>query len=160
MDTHGGAFHGHGVVGEGEKRHVLFRDVWYPENDVLAVIDDRDDATRAVIGFTNAGWHAEDILVLSGEAVEERLDATGAHCHLIGHLLRTLWSVSTTEGLLFRDYQEEARQGHSIIAVHTHEGKNLEEAREVLSQHGARRIEFFGHSGFVSTMSEEQATAS
>ena len=61
------------------------------------------------------------------------------------------------EGHLFAAYQEEAREGHSIVAVHTHEQRDIEEAREILVQHGAHHIEMFGHGGFIRTLSEEQS---
>jgi hypothetical protein len=84
------------------------------------------------------------------------LDATGSHCHLIGHLLRSLWAVTTEEGRLFLEYQGEANEGHSIVAVHTHEPEDTERAREILAEHRAHKIEFFGHGGSIRTLSEEE----
>ena len=139
---------------QNERQNSPFSDVWCPEDDLMAVIDDRDDAARAVGSFSDAGWAPGDILVMSGHAVEERLDATGEQCHFISHVLQSLPSTETQEDKLFGEFEEQAREGHSIIAIHTHEGRGVEEAREILVQHNAHDIVLFGEEGAIRTLSE------
>ena len=118
---------------------------WYPENDVMAVIDSPEEGGKALAELREAGFHAEDVLLATGGEAVDRMDASGRHCGLLAHFVRWLEGFLTDEGVLGREYEAAAQAGHSIIAVHTHDAAEIARAREVLARHGAHHVYHFGH---------------
>lgn len=49
----------------------------------MGVIDDADDAEKAVKDLTQAGFHAEDIKAMHGEEAADQLDIKCEHCNLV-----------------------------------------------------------------------------
>lgn len=125
---------------------------WFPFDHVMAVVDDADDAARAVAGLKEAGFHAEDIQLLRGEEATERLDVECQHCNLVKRLTRFLWSYITVEGLVIRDYEKEAEAGHQIVGVHIRRAEDAEKVQDILKAHHARHVERFGHLGGVTEL--------
>lgn len=119
--------------------------IWYPENDVLAVIDDPAQIDAAIAELRAAGVHVEDIQVVHGQDVIERVDASGAHCGLMKHVMWFLASVLSEEREYAREYEAEGRAGHDLIAVHVHAADRIEQVRQILEAHGGHDIKFFGH---------------
>lgn len=126
-------------------RHPDEGTIWYPENDVLAVVDDPAEADAAIADLRRTGVHAEDVQVLRGNEVVERVDASGAHCGLLKHLAWYLSTVLSEERRFAREYEAEGRAGHTLVAVHVHAVKDVEQVRETLERHGAHDLRFFGH---------------
>jgi hypothetical protein len=106
----------------------------YPENDVLAVVDDRATGERALAALRQAGVPAADMdLIASGWFVERM--RTLRHRHDLLQLL-----ALSDERDLLRGYVEEAESGHHLIAVHAAEAGVVERVRRVLAAHGARHM--------------------
>ena len=119
--------------------------VWYPDNDVLAIIDDPAAANRAVQALHNAGYGPQDVHVGSGEEWVEKFAATGQPAGTLGRLVRFLQRVAsdvTYENM--RLYEEAARHGQAVVMVHLPGRDHLDEVADILRAHGARDINFFG----------------
>lgn len=106
----------------------------YPENDVLAVVDDRAAGERALAALRRAGVPAGDMDLLPGGWFVERMRTLRRR-----HRLLQLLALSD-EGDLIRGYVEEAESGHHLIAVHAAEPGVVERVRGVLAAHGARHL--------------------
>jgi hypothetical protein len=106
----------------------------YPENDVLAVVDDRATGERALAALRQIGVPAGDIDLLAGGWFVERMRRLRQ-----GHGLLQLLSLSDERDLI-RGYVEEAENGHHLIAVHAAGPGVAERVRGVLAAHGARHM--------------------
>jgi hypothetical protein len=112
----------------------------YPENDILAVIEDRTVGNRVLQALGQAGVPEGDMDIIdpawfleAGRAFEERR----------GLLQRLAALVAMEEGIDVAEYKEEAARGHPIIAVHAGGHASVESIREVLRRHGAGRIRYY-----------------
>jgi hypothetical protein len=106
----------------------------YPENDVLAVVDDRATGERALAALQQAGIPAGDMDLLPGGWFVERMRALRRR-----HRLLQLLAFSDERDLI-RGYVDEAANGHSLVTVHAAEPSVLERVRQVLVAHGARHL--------------------
>jgi hypothetical protein len=106
----------------------------YPENDVLAVVDDRATGERALAALRQAGVPAADMDLLAGGWFVERMRTLRQR-----HGLLQLLALSDERDLL-QGYVEEASSGHHLIAVHAAEPGVVERIRRLLAAHGARHM--------------------
>jgi hypothetical protein len=106
----------------------------YPENDILAVVDDRATGERALAALRQTGVPAGDMDLLAGGWFVERMRTLRQR-----HGLVQLLALSDERDLL-RGYVEEAENGHHLIAVHAAEPGVVERVRRVLAVHGARHM--------------------
>jgi hypothetical protein len=106
----------------------------YPENDILAVVDDRTTGERALEALRQNGVPAGDMDLLPGGWFIERMRGLRER-HGFLHLL-----ALSDERDLIRGYVEEAESGHHLIAVHAAEPSVVERVRRVLVAHGARHL--------------------
>ncbi len=113
----------------------------------MAVIDDTDDAEKAVKDLTQAGFHAEDIKAMHGEEAEDQLDIKCKHCNLVKRLTRFEWTFVPIEGRVLGDYSADGKAGHHILGVHVHEPDDVKRVCNILEAHHGHHIEQFGHMG-------------
>jgi hypothetical protein len=106
----------------------------YPENDVLAVVDDRATGERALAALREAGVQAGDMDLLEGGWFAEGMRRL-RNRHRILQLL-----MLSDERDLIQGYLEDAENGHHLITVHAAEPSVLERVRQVLVAHGARHL--------------------
>jgi hypothetical protein len=122
--------------------------VWYPKDYIVAALDASEG--RAAVeelleaGFGDNAVHLhESALVLQHAATiydqRTRLQRAGA----------AFTGALTDEGLLSREYLDEATTGASLIAVRASEPPLAEEARRILAGHGARRMRFYGDRSII-----------
>jgi hypothetical protein len=119
--------------------------IWYPNDYIFAVIDNHEDAERAVSDLRKAGFHADNVRLLHGGESMEYIDAGCQHCNFFQQLLRAVWRVATVEGMTLSELEDEGRSGRDVIAVHLENREQVETARDILSIHNARHIEHFQH---------------
>jgi hypothetical protein len=117
----------------------------YPDNDVIAVIDDPAEVDKAVAELRKAGAHAEDMQVLHGQEIVERIDASGTHCGLLKHIGWFIASVYGEGSAIAREYEGEGRVGHHLVLVHVHSPNDVDRMKDILEAHGGHDIKFFGH---------------
>jgi hypothetical protein len=116
-------------------------DRFYPMDDIVAVIDSRATAERAVQALKDAGVSDGDVDLVDGAwfATAAR-SAVGQR----GMFQRLTHLLPTDETILARTYVEEAEQEHDIIVVHAPSEDDVERVRTVLAAHGAREMHHYG----------------
>ncbi len=113
---------------------------FYPLDDIIAVLQDEATGTQVQQALVTAGIPATDIDVIDGAWFIEHgreLKAQRGLAERLGGLL-----ASEERGYV-EEYEEEARQGRTLIAVHAKTDATAETVRQVLAQHGARRMRHY-----------------
>ncbi len=113
-------------------------------NWLVGVIDQPQQAERAVQALRQAGFAEEDVLLLHGPDTLQRLEAKDEQRGVLGWTHKAVAQIVSDAGSFEGAYAQEASAGHSIINVHTAEKPDIERARAVLAQHGAHYIKHFG----------------
>ena len=114
---------------------------FYPMHDLLAVIDDRATAERAVQALQEAGVPDGDIDLLDGPWFAEAMHSIERHGG-VGARLAAL--LQTDERRLVERYVADAEQGHCIVVVHAPQPEDVERARRVLAAHDAYGMRHYG----------------
>jgi hypothetical protein len=113
---------------------------FYPIDDIVAVVEDQATGERAVRDLVQAGVPEGDIDLIEGawfiEHGRELKEGEGL-AERLGRL------VASEEHAYLREYEEEARQGHVLMAVHAADAETTEQVRRVLVAHGARRMRHY-----------------
>ena len=117
--------------------------VWYPKDYVVAAIGD-EDGTAAVEALLAAGFGRNAVHLHDSERVAGLGAAIYQQRSPLQRAGAAISRAVTDEGLMSQEYIEDAQSGASLIAVRTSEPGLVEEARRVLSAHGAWRIRFYG----------------
>ncbi len=90
---------------------------WYPTGCLVAVIDEPQEAARAVEELHSAGFQEDDIrLFLGPEAVETRAQVERQQ-DLVERVAYAFASVMSTEADAMKHYLEHAERGSAIVAV-------------------------------------------
>jgi hypothetical protein len=112
----------------------------YPENDILAVVEDQATGDQALRALQQAGIPARDMDIMDaawflevGRAFRERRSI----------LQRLAALLAAEEGTYTAEYEEEARQGHPLLVVHAADRATAERIGHVLRGHGARRLRYY-----------------
>jgi hypothetical protein len=113
---------------------------FYPLDDMLAVINDRSTAERAVQALKDAGVSDSDVDLLDGAWFAAAMHSAREHGGIAWRLAHLL---PTDESLLVRRYMEEAERGRFIVIVHAESTEDIERARGVLAAHGAREMRHY-----------------
>jgi hypothetical protein len=117
--------------------------VWYPKDYIVAAIDPAEGP--AVVEALLAAGFGRNAVHLHNSA---RVCQTGAAIYeQRTPLQRAGAAISraiTDEGLMAQEYFEEAKSGASLIAVRASEPPLVDEARQILAAHRARRMRFYG----------------
>jgi hypothetical protein len=116
-------------------------DRFYPMDDIVAVIDHRATAERAVQALKEAGVSDGDVDLVDGAwFAQAARSAVGQR----GMVQRLTHLLPTDETILARTYVGEAEQDHVIIVVHAPSQDDVERTRAVLAAHGAREMHHYG----------------
>ena len=122
----------------------MARFIGYPNRQVVAVLDDRTAAERAVAALGLEGFGRDAIETYEGASDAELFDATGAS-HGIGAKLRRAMQFSLMDQLPAMAWYEAAlREGKAVVAVRTTSRAATLRAVEVLKAGGAHFINRFG----------------
>jgi uncharacterized protein (TIGR02246 family) len=117
----------------------------YPTNRVVGTVGDADKAGAAIDALLQAGIEREDIDILHGEEDLHRLDPTGAAHGFLAQFHRTL--IRTFELEEFKQlthHVEDIRAGRFVIMVRTRRRGLRIVAADILHQHGAEFVGFYG----------------
>ena len=113
----------------------------YPTGDILAVIDDRATAERAVQALKEAGVPESDVDLVDGAWFAQAIRSDIAHRNPIQ---RAVAALAAEEGEIARTYLEEADQGHLIVVVHPERREVCEWIVRALAAHGAHGMRHYG----------------
>jgi hypothetical protein len=116
--------------------------VWYPRNYVVAAIAPAEGA-KAEQALLAAGFGSNAVRLESGARVLAIREAIKAQRTPLQRAAVSVSAAVTDEGLMSRQYFEEAEAGASVIAVLAPEPRLVTAAREILASHGARHIRFY-----------------
>jgi hypothetical protein len=119
------------------------RFIFYPVNHLFGIIDDTRGAETALRALAEAGFGGEEIIVFTGEQGAKRIDAEGTEHGLFARLVRRLQHM-TPEHDQAVVYQEAARGGNSVVAIHANSNEEKELALGILRTNGAHFINFYG----------------
>ena len=115
----------------------------YPRDDVVAVIDDRESAERAVRALSNAGLPRDDVDLLDGPSVVETSRAFQQHRGRLQRLEAWLSSAFSDDAAYARSYVLEAERGHYLVIAHAPRPDVVERVRQVLRAYGAHGMRHY-----------------
>ena len=119
--------------------------IGYPTNRVVGTVADAGKAKEAIDGLLRAGFHEEDIDILHGEEDLHRLDPTGTEHGFLTQFHRTMIrSFDLEEFKHLTHHVEDVRAGRYVIMVLTKRRENRIVAGDILHQHGAEFVGFYG----------------
>ena len=132
----------------------------YPTNRVVGTIDTPGPARAAIQALLQAGIAGDDIDVLHGDQDLRRLDVSGAEHGFIAQFQRTLLRLAgpAEESAHLRRHVEDVRAGRFVIMVLAKEQGRRDVVAEILSDHGAEFIGFYGRWAWQSLSGEHKET--
>ena len=117
----------------------------YPTNRVVGTIADAAKAQAAVDALLQAGFGQEHIDILHGDEALHRLDSTGAeHGFLAQFQRRLIRTFELEEFKQLTHHVEDVRAGRFVITVLTKKRVLRILAADILHQHGAEFVGFYG----------------
>jgi hypothetical protein len=128
-----------------------------PNNHVVAVINGSSAAQAATEELRTNGF--PETTVMEGEEAALKLDPKGENASLLGKVFKAVQDHLSEEPNYLTQYQEEARQGNSVVAVEVKERDQAEAVSEILQRHGARNVRFFGKLAVADLSLETNPTA-
>ena len=117
---------------------------WYPDNYIVAVIDDLQEAERAVEALHQAGFGENEVRLFEGRHAASQIDDLEKQRGVLERAFTSVRSVASDESIIAEDYEQEARLGHHIVAVYTAEQAQVDQAYHLLRGYHAHAIEHFG----------------
>ena len=122
----------------------------YPTNRVVGTIADADQARAALDALLKAGFQPSEIDILHGEKDLHRLDPTGAEHGFLAQFQRTLIRTAGPAEELkhLTRHVEDVRAGRFVIMVLAREREKRELAADLLNDHGAEFVGFYGRWAF------------
>ena len=119
--------------------------IGYPTNRVVGTVADPDKAGEAISALLGAGFHREDIDILHGEEAVHRLDLMGEEHGFLARVQRTvIRSFELEEFKHLTDHVEDVRAGRFVIMVLAKRRDQRLLAADILHQHGAVFVGFYG----------------
>ncbi len=115
----------------------------YPLDDVVAVIDDRESAERAVRSLRDAGLPEEDIELLDGPFVLEASRSFQKNQGRLQKIEAWLSTAFSDDVAYARDYILQAERGHFLLIVHAQQQDVVERVRGLLHANGAHDIRHY-----------------
>jgi uncharacterized protein (TIGR02246 family) len=119
--------------------------IGYPTNRVVGTVGNADRAGDAIEALLRAGFGRQDIDVLHKEEDLHRLDPTGAAHGLLAQVQRRLIRTFELEEFKHLEHHvEDVRAGRFVIMVLAKRRPLRVLAADVLHQHGAEFVGFYG----------------
>jgi uncharacterized protein (TIGR02246 family) len=117
----------------------------YPTNRVVGTVSDAAKAQAAIDALLQAGFDRQQIDLLHGEEALHRLDPTGAeHGFLAQFHRRVIRTFELEEFKQLRHHVDDVRAGRFVITVLTKRRALRILAADILHQHGAEFVGFYG----------------
>lgn len=119
--------------------------IGYPNDTLFGIIDEPVRAQEALRALVAAGFAAET-QVFFGQEGADRIDASGAkHGRLTQ--LRRLHQRTTLEREHAEQYEHAVLEGSCVIAIHTSDPTEREQAHQLMKDHGGHFINYYGRFG-------------
>jgi uncharacterized protein (TIGR02246 family) len=119
--------------------------IGYPTNRVVGTVGDAAKAKAAIDGLLLAGFNEQQIDILHGEEDLHRLDPTGTEHGFLTQFHRTMIrSFDLEEFKHLTHHVEDVRAGRYVVMVLTKRREQRIVAGDILHQHGAEFVGFYG----------------
>jgi uncharacterized protein (TIGR02246 family) len=119
--------------------------IGYPTNRVVGTLGDATRAGAAIESLLRAGFDRKDIDILHGEEALRRLDPAGAEHGFLAQFQRTLSRAFDFEEFKHLTHHvEDVRAGRVVVMVLTKRRVLRIMAADILHQHGAEFVGFYG----------------
>src|SRR5258708_7461712 len=115
----------------------------YPRDDIVAVIDDKESAERAVRALSDAGIPEDDVDLLDGPSVVEADRSLRQRRGRFQRLEAWLSSAFSDDAGYARGYVLEAERGHYLVIAHAAQPEVVERVSQVLRAHGAHGMRHY-----------------
>ena len=115
-----------------------------PDNHILAIIKNPEEAKVIVETLNGSGFSPDDIGLLTGEADAEKLDAATGKKGFFAKMLTSGIDIGDRDTEYFKQYRRALLEGDTMIGVEVKNDETRDEVRQILKTHGARFITFFG----------------
>lgn len=131
----------------------------YPTNRVVGTVTDAGKAREAIGALLQAGFREEDIDLLQGDEGLRRLDQTGAEHGFLAQFQRTVISTfDLDEFKHLAHHIEDIRAGKCVIMVLTKRREQRMVAADILHEHGAAFVGFYGRWAWADLPPSRQAS--
>ena len=117
----------------------------YPTNKMIGVIDDLEEAGRAVEDLQKAGVPEQAIEVFCGLDAVRQIDFRGKRHGWFGKLVRTVQKIGDEYDNAVH-HEKEVLAGHALIAVEASDESSRPKILDILKAHGAHFVHFYGDS--------------
>ncbi len=116
----------------------------YPRHYLMAVIDRVKEAQEAIQALHDAGIPTEDIRLFERHEIIEYAEHTERTRSLRSRIADVFQAITSDEDAHVLIYVEEALRGHAILNVYTSTPEQAERVKDILVDHHARNIKYFG----------------
>ena len=122
------------------------REVRYPENRVLGLVENPEQLASTVNALTSGGFLQSEIEVICGSAAAERLRENTGRTGLAHLAMRIGESIGmpNDETAIKNRYADALKQGKLLVAVLALSDDRKAEATRILQANGAVGVLFFG----------------
>jgi hypothetical protein len=118
----------------------------YPTNTVVGVIDSQEQLEAAIAALTGGGFLADEIRAGTGAATADAVNASTGRTGL-GHIALRIaerLGIEDSEMEFKSQYVQAMRDGRFVILVSAPTEPRKERATEILREHDAHALRFFG----------------
>ncbi len=116
--------------------------IGYPTDHLFGIIDEPEQAGSAIVALRSAGIDDDSVSTFHGDAGAIRIDASGSAHGLFARLIRISQAMSM-DGDQSQRYEDEARNGHTVIAVHIPDDGVRDRALGILKTHHGHYINYY-----------------
>jgi hypothetical protein len=113
-----------------------------PRDHVFAVVPSPDTARTTIEALMQHGF--TESVVFEGEDVTREVDPKGENANPLEKVLKMIGDHLSEQPNFLSQYQEEARNGRVVLAVHVENGDEAQRAADVLYAQGGQNIRYFG----------------
>ncbi len=123
--------------------HGLAKPHVYPTNQIIGIINAKEDVDSAVKSLQEAGFAEDAVEAFTGEETVKQIDPSGEYHGLKWRIIRALQHL-TEEGEIYDRFKEAMLAGYYIVSAPGKELKTREQAKEILKNCNAYDLHFFG----------------
>lgn len=115
-----------------------------PNHYLFGIFESDEKAEEAAAELTQGPFREDQIKRFEGRGAAGELDSTGEQHGMGARLLRSVQHLFTNLDHL-SEYEEAARDGKAVLAVHIEDGTPRDEALAIFQRHGARFVNYYGN---------------
>lgn len=116
----------------------------YPMNQIIAILDELEDAQQAVEALRLVGFGEKDVLLVTSPQATESSAKREQRWRFFDRIRLAVSSVVSDESPYQEMYVQAMKQGHHIVNVYALHEKEQQIAATILKDHRGHTIKFFG----------------